>query len=118
MGCREFAARFETASETDVPLPVSEDLGPMLYDIIFRPEGNRPIFFSARLENGIMNTPTKTMAGIAPTRDRYQIKRPITSLWFCFHVPVCHQQSSWFQDHPANPAFPPESLSEFNLELC
>jgi len=56
LGCREFAARFEAASEADVPLPVSEDLGPMLYDIIFRPEGNRPIFFSARLENGVMNT--------------------------------------------------------------
>jgi len=56
LGCREFAARFEMAPETDIPLPVSEDLGPMLYDVVFRPEGNHPVFFSARLENGIMNT--------------------------------------------------------------
>jgi CRISPR-associated protein Cas5d len=56
LGCREFAARFEPAVEPIVPLPVTEDLGPMLYDISFRPDGNRPIFFAARLENGIMNT--------------------------------------------------------------
>ena len=56
LGCREFAARFEPASETDVPLPVSEDLGLMLYDIVFRADGNSPVFFKARLENGILNT--------------------------------------------------------------
>jgi CRISPR-associated protein Cas5d len=56
LGCREFAARFEPASEADVPLPVSENLGLMLYDIVFRANGNSPIFFNARLENGILNT--------------------------------------------------------------
>ena len=56
LGCREFAARFEPASDNDVPLPVSQDLGLMLYDIVFRADGNRPIFFSARLENGVLNT--------------------------------------------------------------
>ncbi len=60
LGCREFAARFEPANG-DPPHPVTEDLGRMLYDIVFRPEGNRPIFFSARLENGVMDTRPETV---------------------------------------------------------
>jgi CRISPR-associated protein Cas5d len=56
LGCREFVCHFEPASAADVPLAVSEDLGRMLYDIVFRPDGNRPVFFSARLENGIIDT--------------------------------------------------------------
>lgn len=56
LGCREFAASFEPATGDETPEPVTEDLGRMLYDIVFRPEGNRPIFFSARLENGVMDT--------------------------------------------------------------
>jgi CRISPR-associated protein Cas5d len=57
LGCREFAAKFEPAGESDRPeSPVTEELGRMLYDIVFRPEGNRPIFFSARLQNGAMDT--------------------------------------------------------------
>jgi len=56
LGCREFAARFEPVTGDEEPHAVTEDLGRMLYDIIFRPEGNQPIFFSARLENGFMNT--------------------------------------------------------------
>ena len=60
LGCREFAARFEPANG-DPPQPVSEDLRRMLYDIVFRPEGNRPIFFSARLDNGVMDTRPETV---------------------------------------------------------
>lgn len=56
LGCREFACRFEPASESDTPIGLSQDLGPMLYDIVFRPDGNRPVFFPARLENGVMDT--------------------------------------------------------------
>lgn len=56
LGCREFAARFEPAGESEHPQSVTEDLGRMLYDIVFRPEGNRAVFFSARLENGVMDT--------------------------------------------------------------
>lgn len=63
LGCREFAARFEPASDEDVPLPVSQDLGLMLYDIVFRVDGNLPVFFSARLENGIMNTRPEMVLG-------------------------------------------------------
>lgn len=56
LGCREFAANFEPASERDAPISTSEDLGNMLYDIVFRPDGNRPVFFAARLEKGVMIT--------------------------------------------------------------
>lgn len=56
LGCREFAARFEPAPGEETAQPVTQELGRMLYDIVFRPEGNTPVFFSARLENGEMDT--------------------------------------------------------------
>jgi CRISPR-associated protein Cas5d len=56
LGCREFAANFEPAGRTEKPEPITDDLGRMLYDIVFRPEGNRSLFFSARLENGFLDT--------------------------------------------------------------
>jgi CRISPR-associated protein Cas5d len=56
LGCREFAARFEPATSAEQPERVSEDLGRMLYDIAFRRDGNRPLFFNAHLTNGIMDT--------------------------------------------------------------
>lgn len=56
LGCREFAARFEPATGEEEAQPVTQELGRMLYDIVFRSEGNTPVFFSARLENGEMDT--------------------------------------------------------------
>ncbi len=56
LGCREFAARFEPATEREEPEAVNEDLGRMLYDLVFREEGNRPLFFPAQLTNGVMDT--------------------------------------------------------------
>jgi CRISPR-associated protein Cas5d len=56
LGCREFVARFMPADGSETPQPITEDLGRMLYDIVFRADGNRPVFFSARLENGVMDT--------------------------------------------------------------
>ena len=55
-GCREFAAEFRLATEDDLPVPLDAPLGRMLYDIIFRPEGNRPVFFDAELKGGVLNT--------------------------------------------------------------
>jgi len=69
LGCREFAARFEPTSEADVPLPVSEDLGLMLYDIVFRADNNFPVFFHARLENGVLNTRPEAVLNDAVQRD-------------------------------------------------
>jgi CRISPR-associated protein Cas5d len=56
LGCREFAARFEPATATDAREAVDADLGRMLYDIVFRPEGNRPVFFAAKIANGVVDT--------------------------------------------------------------
>jgi CRISPR-associated protein Cas5d len=56
LGCREFAAEFGPPSEDDQPIEDSMEIGRMLYDIAFLPEGNRAAFFEARLENGVMET--------------------------------------------------------------
>ena len=56
LGCREFAAHFSLADESETPAPITEDFGRMLYDIVFRPSGNRAIFFDARLVDGVMDT--------------------------------------------------------------
>jgi CRISPR-associated protein Cas5d len=56
LGCREFAANFSLPEEADRPISVTEDFGRMLYDIIFRPEGNQAVFFDARLIDGAMDT--------------------------------------------------------------
>lgn len=62
LGCREFAAEFRLATAEDTPLDVTEDLGRMLYDIAFGgPDGNRPVFFDAKLEHGAMNTRPETV---------------------------------------------------------
>jgi CRISPR-associated protein Cas5d len=58
LGCREFAAYFE--SVTDIPASTldkadrNKDLGWMLYDINFE-DGNTPVFFRARLIDGILD---------------------------------------------------------------
>ena len=57
-GCREFPANFQWAEEDEVISPISEtrDLGYMLYDMDFSdPEHIVPMFFRAKLENGILN---------------------------------------------------------------
>jgi CRISPR-associated protein Cas5d len=57
LGCREFACEFSPPDPAERPIPESCDLGWMLYDIVFSPdnEGNRPVFFQARIENGVMD---------------------------------------------------------------
>ncbi len=59
LGCREFAAQFAPVGSNDRPIRHSEDLGRMLFDLSYSPDGNtgNPIFFSARLENGILAVP-------------------------------------------------------------
>jgi hypothetical protein len=39
------------------------DIGRMLYDIAFLPDGNRATFFDARLENGVMETRPELVLG-------------------------------------------------------
>ena len=57
MGCREFVAHFERATPADLPdASIDIDMGRMLYDIVFRPEANTPVFFNAALRAGVLET--------------------------------------------------------------
>lgn len=55
LGCREFAASFSAPERNDEPLSICNRFGRMVYDIIFRPEGNRAVFFDAVLEDGVLD---------------------------------------------------------------
>lgn len=63
LGCREFSAFFAPRDGDEAPIEVSGDLGRMLLDIQF-PEGNQgpgqPLFFDARLSNGVISVPIQT----------------------------------------------------------
>jgi CRISPR-associated protein Cas5d len=69
LGCREFAADFELV---EGELPVSElpedqqtrDLGWMLYDVEFGPEEKRPMFFRARVEDGVLDVAKARAEGL------------------------------------------------------
>ena len=69
LGCREFAADFALVEE-DMPrseLQESErsrDLGWMLYDIDFLKGEKRPMFFRARLENGVLDVAKARAEGL------------------------------------------------------
>ncbi len=57
LGCREFWARFSAPGGTENPIDVTEDLGSMLLDLTYDPQGNgaaTPRFFNARLEHGVL----------------------------------------------------------------
>ena len=71
MGCREFAAYFEAPAATDKPIPVSMDLGYLLYDIHFREDGksNQPVFFQAKLVDGVLQTDPDIVLPDAKTRE-------------------------------------------------
>lgn len=56
-GCREFVADVLPADDYPHPIGETKDLGLMLWDIDFGSKGNIPVFFAARLEQGIMEVP-------------------------------------------------------------
>ncbi len=56
-GCREFAADVGPATGEETAMPVSRDLGLMLWDIAFAAQENRPIFFHAHLNQGVLEVP-------------------------------------------------------------
>jgi len=61
-GCREFVAEVLAADEAPPPIAESPDLGLMLWDIRFSADGNRPIFFPARLNKGVLEVPANPEA--------------------------------------------------------
>ena len=58
LGCRECVADVLPASGDEVPIGESAELGLMLWDIEFRPGGNRSFFFDAALRAGVVAVPT------------------------------------------------------------
>ena len=62
-GCREFPANFKWRAEPPVcprELSGERDLGWMLYDLDYAdPEDVKPLFFRAKLENGVLNVPSR-----------------------------------------------------------
>jgi CRISPR-associated protein Cas5d len=60
LGCREFSAAFGPPDGNERPIDLSEDLGPMLFDLDYAPDGSGrgvPRFFSARLDHGVLRVP-------------------------------------------------------------
>ncbi len=60
LGCREFSAAFAEPDGSETPIPVDDDLGPMLLDLEYLPDGSgrgTPRFFRARLEHGVLRFP-------------------------------------------------------------
>jgi CRISPR-associated protein Cas5d len=59
LGCREFACNFKLSEGNEQIKPINEirELGWMLYDMNFeKPEEPMPMFFNAKIENGIVMT--------------------------------------------------------------
>jgi CRISPR-associated protein Cas5d len=62
LGCREFSCNFRLVEKLEEeilkPIDESRDLGFMLYDMDFSdPEDPQPIFFRAKMENGVVDIP-------------------------------------------------------------
>jgi len=66
-GCREFSANFKLVPKNSdggfaaegEPISETRDLGFMLYDMDFsNPDSPSPMFYRARLENGVINVPS------------------------------------------------------------
>jgi CRISPR-associated protein Cas5d len=60
LGNREFSAAFSAPDGSEQPLDLTDELGPMLLDLDYRPDGSgrgTPRFFNARLERGVLRAP-------------------------------------------------------------
>ncbi len=60
LGCREFVAHFGEPDPEERPIPLTEELGPMLLDIEYATDGSgrgTPRFFAASLEDGVLRVP-------------------------------------------------------------
>ena len=57
LGCREFAAHFGPVTGGDHPIDETTELGPMLLDMEYDPDGSgrgSPVFFEAKLHRGTL----------------------------------------------------------------
>ncbi len=60
LGCREFAADVGPADGAPPPIQLGADrpLGLMIFDFDYRGDGTRPLFFEARLRDGVLQVPS------------------------------------------------------------
>ncbi len=64
LGCREFSAHFSDLDGSERPIDLTDDLGLMLGDMDYHFDGTgTPIFFNARLENGVLYVPQDKIYG-------------------------------------------------------
>lgn len=61
-GCREFVADIMSADGAPRPIEEDRDLGIMLWDIQFQKGKNRPLFFEARMNKGVVEIPSEPMS--------------------------------------------------------
>jgi CRISPR-associated protein Cas5d len=57
LGCREFSAAFARPDDSDKPIPLSDDLGRILFDLDYAADSSgrgKPRFFEAKLDNGVL----------------------------------------------------------------
>ncbi len=61
LGCREFSAFFGPVEEEENPINITDELGRMLFDLDYETTNKRanPVFFNARLEEGVLNIPVE-----------------------------------------------------------
>lgn len=60
LGCREFPASFGPSEGNESPIELTEDVGPMLFDLDYARDASgrgTPRFFAARLERGVLRVP-------------------------------------------------------------
>jgi CRISPR-associated protein Cas5d len=57
LGCREFVAEVLPGDDAPDPIAETRPLGLMLWDIAYEHGRNTPLFFEARLENGVLEVP-------------------------------------------------------------
>ncbi|HEX5502615.1 MAG TPA: type I-C CRISPR-associated protein Cas5c [Thermomicrobiales bacterium] len=65
LGCREFAADFAEPDDGERPIDLSDDLGPMLFDLAYPADGTgsaRARFFTASLDQGVLYVPQELYA--------------------------------------------------------
>lgn len=64
LGCREFACDFSEPTGDESPISITDELGLMLADLDYEPNGTgTPKFFSARLEGGVLHVPQEITYG-------------------------------------------------------
>lgn len=62
LGCREFSCNFKRVTKTyDDPIPLTKDLGWMLFDLDFKNHSKpEPLFYRAKIKNGVIEVPDRS----------------------------------------------------------